>query len=290
MKELKINAQTFINRNCTSTANYLRDISRIGKISPEEEIRLATLIKKGGREGELAKEKLITANLRFVVSVANKYTKYGMELSDLISEGNIGLIKAAENYKETLGFKFISYAVWWIRQSIMTAIANNGSMIRIPINKQKMIDKYKRIQNDVLHKELRELSIREFADNNGYDEVDIADVIHASSKASSIDAPINEDSIITFLDLMLSDSVTDKNLDIESLSIDLKSHMLNVLTTTESTVLRKYFGIDCVPASLCTIATIIGRSRERTRQICIKAIEKLRNSPDSYKLAIHLAA
>lgn len=290
MKEFKISTMTIIDRNSISISNYLRDISHIDNISPEEEVRLAALIKKGGKEGERAKEELIEANLRFVVSVANKYTKYGMELSDLISEGNIGLIKAAENYDESLGFKFISYAVWWIRQSIMTAIANNGNMIRIPINKQKVIDKYQRMQKEIMHKEHRELTISEFAEHTNLDEAAITDIIFASAKTSNLEDPIDDNSNTTYLDLMMSDFATDKNLDIESLSIDLYRHMLNVLTPTEFTILRYYFGIHCIPTSLDVIASMIGRTRERTKQLYIRAIEKLRNSPNSSKLATHLAA
>lgn len=290
MKEFKINSHTIIERDNVSISHYLCEINHIERISPEEEARLTSMIKKGGREGNQAKEKLIKANLRFVVSVANQYKRYGMELPDLISEGNIGLVRAAELFDETRGFKFISYAVWWIRQSIMTALANNGNIVRVPLNQQKIIQKYHRMQKEMLQNEQRALTISEFAEQNGYDECSITGLIHASSKSTSIDTPVGEDSDATILDLIPAGSDTDKGLDEESLKTDIDRLISSILNEVETTIIRSFYGLGCTALSLEDIADKIGKSRERTRQLCAKAIEKLRNSPYSSCLIAYLAA
>lgn len=290
MKEFKINSQSITDRDNVAISCYLRDINRIERITPDDEVRLTSLIKKGGREGLRAKEQLIKANLRFVVSVANQYKRYGMELSDLISEGNIGLIKAAELFDETRGFKFITYAVWWIRQSIMNALAVNGSHIRIPVNQQNMVAKFHRMQNEMMQKEQRKLTIKEFAEMNGYDECVVAGIIEASARATSVDTPLADDSETTILDTMTSGSATDKDMDVESMKADIDRLMSHILSPNEIIVVRNYYGLGCHPSSLEEIASMIGKSRERTRQLWVKAIEKMRNSPYASRLCVYLAA
>lgn len=290
MKEFKINSTSITDRDNITISHYFREINHIDRITPEEEVRLTSLIKKGGREGMRAKEKLIKSNLRFVVSVANQYKKYGMELPDLISEGNIGLVKAAELFDETRGFKFISYAVWWIRQSIINALATNGSIVRVPLNQHSILSKYHRMQDEVMQNEHRMLTMEEFAEMNGYDPDHIMSVIQATATAKSVDAPLNDDSDITVLDTMSSDSASDKGMDDESLRVELRQLLSNVLNDRERTVLCNYYGIGCPQQSLEQIAFMIGKSRERTRQLCAKAVEKLRSSPYSAHLAEYLAA
>lgn len=290
MKEFKINSHSITERDNIAIAHYLREINHIDRITPEEEVRLTALIKRGGKAGVRAKEQLIKSNLRFVVSVANQYKKYGMELTDLISEGNIGLIKAAELFDETRGFKFISYAVWWIRQSILNALATNGTIVRVPLNQHNILAKYHQLQNETMQKEQRILGIEEFAEKNGYSQDQIMSVIQATTKAKSVDAHVAEDSETTFVDTMLSNSASDKTMDKESLHIELKRLIQKVLDDRERTVLCNYYGIDCSSKSLEEIAIMFGKSRERTRQLCTKAIEKLRLCPYSSRLVDYLAA
>lgn len=290
MKEFKINTHSITERDNVVISQYLREINRMERISPEEEARLTALIKKGGRKGENAKEQLIKANLRFVVSVANQYKKYGMELPDLISEGNIGLIKAAELFDETRGFKFISYAVWWIRQSILDALGRNGNIVRVPLNQQTLISRYHRMQHEMMQMEQRVLTIEEFAEMCGYEPERVMNILQATSKTKSVDAPVADDSEMTFLDTMSSGSSTDQSLDNESLHTDLDNLLRKVLTSTEQTVVCNYYGIGCQPQTLDHIAVMIDKSRERTRQLCVKAVDKLRQSPYSAHLIGYLAA
>lgn len=290
MKEFKINSHSITERDNIAISHYLREINHVNRITPEEEVRLAALIKKGGVEGARAKELLVKANLRFVVSVANQYKKYGMELTDLISEGNIGLVKAAELFDETRGFKFITYAIWWIRQSILNALATNGYIVRIPLNQQRIISKYRQLQNETMLKEQRTLSVEEFAEANGYTPDYIMTIVQATTKAKSMDAPVAEDSETTFVDTMASGSLSDKTMDDESLHIELKRLLREVLDDREQTVLCNFYGIDCQPQSLEEIARMIGKSRERTRQLCMKALKKLRSCPYSSRLIEYLAA
>lgn len=290
MKEFKINTLSITERDTEALSRYLRDVNRMEQISPEEEARLAHVIKKGGREGEKAKETLIKANLRFVISVANQYKRYGMDLSDIISEGNIGLVKAASLFDDTCGFKFITYAVWWIRQSILSAIASNGNIIRMPQNKLNILTQYRRMQKEVMQSDQRPLTINEFADIIGLDAATISDIISAAGKTASMDAPIADDNDATLADTISSSIPTDDALMQESLSKDLNAILCNTLNARELQVIRMYYGLGCEEKSIDDIAFIIGKSRERTRQICMKAVDKLRHSPSSNHLALYLAA
>lgn len=167
MKEFKTNSRSITDRGDICVTNYLRDVNRYETISAEEEAELSRLIKKGGKEGERAKERLINANLRFVISVANQYKMKGMELADIISEGNMGLVKAAQNFDDTRGFKFISYAVWWIRQSIIAAIGNYSTTLRLPSNQQRLLQEYHRMNREMMQIEQRNITIEEFCEATG---------------------------------------------------------------------------------------------------------------------------
>lgn len=290
MKEFKINTSSITERDTESITRYLREVNHFDRITPDEEARLAHIIRQGGKAADEAKETLIKANLRFVISVANQYKGYGMELCDLISEGNIGLVKAATLFDATRGFKFISYAVWWIRQSIMSAISASGSFVRMPQNKLNIVAQYRRMQQEVQQSEQRPLTIEEFADATGLDAVTVHNIVSVSGKVSSIDTPLSDDSDTVFADTLMSASVTDSLLDRESLDIEIEDILNTYLSDREMIVVRKYYGIGCAEATLDDIAATIGKSRERTRQIYLNAIAKLRRSPKTMSLAMYLAA
>lgn len=290
MKEFKVNSRSITDRDNISLNAYLRDISHIDRISPEEEVRLTTLIKNGGEQAVEARDALVKANLRFVVSVANQYKRAGVELSDLISEGNMGLIKAAELFDETRGFKFISYAVWWVRQSITNALASDTGIVRMPLNRHKLLNEYNRLQHEIMQLEQRTLTPSEFAEITGQDESVIRDILKAAGKAQSMDAPMAEDSETTLCDMISSDSSTDRSMDEESLRQDIDRIIRCTLTPQEDVVVRNHYGIGCPAQSLEDVAHLIGKTRERTRQLCVKAINKLRNSPQTASLVEYLSA
>ena len=221
MRQLKIQ-KSITNRSSESLDKYLGEISRAPMISIEEEIDLAQQIKRGGREGERAKSKLVTANLRFVVSVAKQYQHQGLTLTDLIDEGNIGLIKAAEKFDETRGFKFISYAVWWIRQAILQAIAEQSRIVRLPLNQVGSLSKVNQEINKFEQKYQRVPTIQELSQRTDIDEEKIAQSMMASGKHVSIDAPFQEGEDNSMVDIMASgeDSRTDKEVDHESMSYE----------------------------------------------------------------------
>lgn len=290
MKDFKIKTQSVTPRDNISISSYLRDINRIALISPDQEVELTRTIKKGGREGEKAKEKLINANLRFVVSVAKAYCGNGIELQDLIAEGNIGLIKAAEKFDDTRGFRFLSFAVNWIRQSISEAILRNGSMMRLPSNQHRLIAQYMHKREEVQKMEGRDLTIEEFADMTGKSHSNMRAILRASGKVQSLDTPLGDDSDTTFMDMLPSGSRTDRGMDAESMTSDLAMIMGAVLNEREQYVVRHHFGLGCTPSTFDVIAADLGISRERTRQVGFKAIQKLRNSPYSSRLITYLAA
>ena len=269
MRQLKIQ-KSITNRSSEALDKYLVEIGRAPLISIDEEIELAQKIKKGGPEGERAKDKLVTANLRFVVSVAKQYQHQGLTLTDLIDEGNIGLIKAAQKFDETRGFKFISYAVWWIRQSILQAIAEQSRIVRLPLNQVGSLNKI----NHEINKFEQE--------NQRHPSVDGHHV--------SIDAPFQDGEDNCMLDVMASgdDSRTDRQVDHESMALELNSVLNKVLKEREITIIRECFGIGCHEKGLEEIGDQLGLTRERVRQIREKSIAKLRDSGNAKILMKYL--
>nr|WP_302752860.1 RNA polymerase sigma factor RpoD/SigA [uncultured Prevotella sp.] len=279
MRQLKIQ-KSITNRNSEALDKYLVEIGRAPMVSIEEEIELAQAIKKGGRTGERAKNKLVEANLRFVVSVAKQYQHQGLTLTDLIDEGNIGLIKAAERFDETRGFKFISYAVWWIRQSILQAIAEQSRIVRLPLNQVGSLNKVNHEINKFEQENLRRPSVEEIADRTGVDEEKISQSMAASGHHVSIDAPFGDDDDNAMVDVMSSgdDSRTDKQVDHESMAMELKQVLGQVLKERERQIVCACFGIGEPEKGLEEIGDKMGLTRERVRQIREKSISKLRES------------
>lgn len=279
MRQLKIQ-KSITNRNSEALDKYLVEIGRAPMVSIEEEIELAQVIKKGGRAGERAKNKLVEANLRFVVSVAKQYQHQGLTLTDLIDEGNIGLIKAAERFDETRGFKFISYAVWWIRQSILQAIAEQSRIVRLPLNQVGSLNKVNHEINKFEQENLRRPSVEEIADRTGVDEEKISQSMAASGHHVSIDAPFGDDDDNAMVDVMSSgdDSRTDKQVDHESMAMELKQVLGQVLKERERQIVCACFGIGEPEKGLEEIGDKMGLTRERVRQIREKSISKLRES------------
>ena len=279
MRQLKIQ-KSITNRNSEALDKYLVEIGRAPMVSIEEEIELAQNIKKGGRAGERAKNKLVEANLRFVVSVAKQYQHQGLTLTDLIDEGNIGLIKAAERFDETRGFKFISYAVWWIRQSILQAIAEQSRIVRLPLNQVGSLNKVNHEINKFEQENLRRPSVEEIADRTGVDEEKISQSMAASGHHVSIDAPFGDDDDNAMVDVMSSgdDSRTDKQVDHESMAMELKQVLGQVLKERERQIVCACFGIGEPEKGLEEIGDKMGLTRERVRQIREKSISKLRES------------
>lgn len=279
MRQLKIQ-KSITNRNSEALDKYLVEIGRAPMVSIEKEIELAQAIKKGGRAGERAKNKLVEANLRFVVSVAKQYQHQGLTLTDLIDEGNIGLIKAAERFDETRGFKFISYAVWWIRQSILQAIAEQSRIVRLPLNQVGSLNKVNHEINKFEQENLRRPSVEEIADRTGVDEEKISQSMAASGHHVSIDAPFGDDDDNAMVDVMSSgdDSRTDKQVDHESMAMELKQVLGQVLKERERQIVCACFGIGEPEKGLEEIGDKMGLTRERVRQIREKSISKLRES------------
>ena len=279
MRQLKIQ-KSITNRSSEALDKYLVEIGRAPLISIDEEIELAQKIKKGGRDGERAKEKLVTANLRFVVSVAKQYQHQGLSLTDLIDEGNIGLVKAAEKFDETRGFKFISYAVWWIRQSILQAIAEQSRIVRLPLNQVGSLNKINREINKFEQEFQRKPSLAELSSATKIEEEKIDQSLMADSHHVSIDAPFQEGEDNSMVDVMAGgeDSRTDKQVDHESMALELESVLRKVLKDREITIIRECFGIGCHEKGLEEIGDQLGLTRERVRQIREKSIAKLRDT------------
>ena len=279
MRQLKIQ-KSITNRNSEALDKYLVEIGRAPMVSIDEEIELAQIIKKGGRAAERAKNKLVEANLRFVVSVAKQYQHQGLTLTDLIDEGNIGLIKAAERFDETRGFKFISYAVWWIRQSILQAIAEQSRIVRLPLNQVGSLNKVNQESNRFEQENQRRPSVEELAQRTGIDEEKISQSMAASGHHVSIDAPFGEDDDNSMVDVMASgeDSRTDKHVDHESMAMELRQVLDKVLKDGEKQIVCACFGIGETEKGLEEIGDKMGLTRERVRQIREKSITKLRDS------------
>lgn len=290
MRQLKIQ-KSITNRNSEALDKYLVEIGRAPMISIDEEIELAQIIRKGGRAGERAKNRLVEANLRFVVSVAKQYQHQGLTLTDLIDEGNIGLIKAAERFDETRGFKFISYAVWWVRQSILQAIAEQSRIVRLPLNQVGSLNKVNQEINKFEQENLRKPSVQEISDRTGVDEDKIAQSMMASGHHVSIDAPFgSDDDDNAMVDAMSSgdDSRTDKGVDHESMAQELRAVLDKVLKERERKILCACYGIGETEKGLEEIGDKMGLTRERVRQIREKSITKLRESGNIKILAKYL--
>ena len=277
MRQFK-NTRSVTMRNNISINNYLKEVNRYPMITVDEEVILARKIKQSGIEADKARQRLVEANLRFVISVANQYRQPDMDLSDLISEGNIGLIKAAERFDDTRGFKFISYAVWWIRQSISSAICENGRIIRLPLNQQVLLNMYSILLQETMQTEQRKPTVAEFAEfaNISEDKADM--LIGQTTKTLSMDATLSEDTDTSIGDLVSSGSKTDESLDKESLHQDIIDVLNHILSAKEKEILMRSFGINCKEEGLEEIGLAFGLSRERVRQIRDKALCKIRRS------------
>ena len=289
MRQLKIQ-KSITNRSSEALDKYLVEIGREPLVGIEEEIELAQAIRKGGAAGERAKEKLVKANLRFVVSVAKQYQHQGLSLTDLIDEGNIGLVKAAEKFDETRGFKFISYAVWWIRQSILQAIAEQSRIVRLPLNQVGALSKINNEISKFEQENMRKPSVAELAAITNIDEEKIEQSIKADNHHMSIDAPFQDDDDNSMVDVMESgdDSRTDRLVDFESMAQELDNVLRKVLKEREVIILRECFGIGCHEKGLEEIGSEMGLTRERVRQIREKSILKVRESGYAHILMKYL--
>ena len=277
MRQFK-NTKNITERSNISVNKYLKEVSRYPMVTVDEEVILAQKIRQGGKEADKARQRLVEANLRFVISVANQYHQHNMDLSDLISEGNIGLIKAAELFDETRGFKFISYAVWWIRQSISSAICENGRAIRLPLNQQALLNKYFILMNKTIQKDQREPTPAEFAEFADISEYKASMLIEQNHRTLPMDAPLSEDTETSVGDLVPSRYRTDDSLDKESLHQDIAAILNHILTAKEREIILRSFGIGCKEEGLEEIGFSLGLSRERVRQIREKALCKIRRS------------
>lgn len=285
MRQLKI-SKSITNRESASLDKYLQEIGHEKLLTTDEEVELAQRIRKGDKR---ALERLTKANLRFVVSVAKQYQNQGLSLPDLINEGNVGLIKAAEKFDETRGFKFISYAVWWIRQSILQAIAEQSRLVRLPLNQVGSVNKIARELSRFEQEHERKPSVDEIAERVDLPEDKIADAMKANSRHVSMDAPIADGEDSSMIDFLAGDSSnTDRELAIESLKAEV-SRILKLLTDKEQKVLRAFFGIDGSPEmTLDEIGEKYNLTRERVRQIKEKALRRLRRNTKNKLLKSYL--
>lgn len=287
MRQLKI-TKSITNRESQSLEKYLQEIGKVDLLTPEEEVDLAQRIKQGD---QIALEKLTKANLRFVVSVAKQYQNQGLSLSDLINEGNLGLIKAAQRFDETRGFKFISYAVWWIRQSILQALAEQSRIVRLPLNKVGSLNKINRAFSELEQEFEREPSSEELAELLEIPTEEVETTLGVAARHVSMDAPFVDGEDNSLLDVLENSKTpkTDKELEYNnSLSTEIE-RSLSTLTERQCDVIKLYFGIGVEhPLSLEDIGERFGLTRERVRQIKDKAINKLRSASRSKLLKNYL--
>jgi len=288
MRQLKI-AKQVTNRETASLDKYLQEIGRMDLISADEEVELARKIRAGDR---LALERLTKANLRFVVSVSKQYQNQGLALPDLINEGNLGLIKAAERFDETRGFKFISYAVWWIRQSILQALAEQARIVRLPLNKIGNINKINRAFSELEQKFERPPSAEELAEFLSCSTDEIKQSLAQNGRHISMDAPLieSDESSSNMYDVLMGDSLPspESNLVLESLRSDIR-RSLTTLTPRESEVISMFFGLEGkAPLSLEEIGDRFELTRERVRQIKEKAIRRLKHTSKNKMLQEYL--
>ena len=285
MRQLKI-TQSITNRESASLDKYLQEIGHEELISVEEEVELAQRIRKGDRK---ALEKLTKANLRFVVSVAKQYQNKGLSLPDLINEGNLGLIKAAEKFDETRGFKFISYAVWWIRQSILQAIAEQSRIVRLPLNQVGSVNKINKIANRFEQEHERRPSADEIGDFVDLPEEKIEDALKVNTRHVSMDAPFADGEENSLLDILPNNDSTDTDFELvmESLRNEINRALLT-LNERERHIIEAFFGINQPEMTLEEIGEKFGLTRERVRQIKEKAIRRLRHNTKNKLLRSYL--
>ncbi|WP_066758093.1 sigma-70 family RNA polymerase sigma factor [Crocinitomix algicola] len=288
MRQLKITKQV-TNRETASLDKYLQEIGRVDLITAEEEAELARKIREGDK---VALERLTTANLRFVVSVSKQYQNQGLSLPDLINEGNLGLIKAAQRFDETRGFKFISYAVWWIRQSILQALAEQARIVRLPLNKIGIINKVNKAFSELEQDLGRAPTIDELADALEFSRTDIRNSLENNGRHVSMDAPLKEgdESSSSMYDVLQNweNNNPEHDLILESLRGEIE-RSLNTLKHREADVIRLYFGLDNQPPmTLAEIGIRFDLTRERVRQIKEKGIRKLKNTSRSKMLRAYL--
>jgi RNA polymerase primary sigma factor len=289
MRQLKI-TKSITNRESQSLEKYLQEIGKVELITPEEEVKLATLIKQGDQK---ALDRLTKANLRFVVSVAEQYQNQGLSLPDLINEGNLGLIKAAQRFDETRGFKFISYAVWWIRQSILQALAEQSRIVRLPLNKVGLTNRIQKAYSALEQQFEREPSAEELAEVLEMDLEEVSATLGINARHVSVDTPLSEGEDNTLLDVLENPNAekTDAELDHkESLKTEI-DRSLKTLTERQKEVICYFFGIGVDhPMSLEDIGEKFNLTRERVRQIKDKAITKLKTSTRTKLLRTYLGA
>jgi RNA polymerase primary sigma factor len=285
MRQLKI-TKSITNRDSAALEKYLQEIGHEELLTVEEEVELAQRIRRGDHE---ALERLTKANLRFVVSVAKQYQNQGLSLADLINEGNLGLIKGAEKFDETRGFKFISYAVWWIRQSILQAIAEQSRIVRLPLNQVGSVNKINRELHRFEQENERRPSVNEIADRVDIPEDKIKEVLKVPNRHTSIDAPFSESDESSLLDILPNDDspMADNELVAESLRNEI-TRTLQVLNDRERHIIEAFFGINQPEMTLEEIGEKFGLTRERVRQIKEKAIRRLRNSTKNKLLKSYL--
>ena len=285
MRQLKI-TKSITNRESASLDKYLQEIGREELITVEEEVELAQRIRKGDQQ---ALEKLTRANLRFVVSVAKQYQNQGLSLPDLINEGNLGLIKAAEKFDETRGFKFISYAVWWIRQSILQALAEQSRIVRLPLNQVGSLNKINKALSKFEQEHERMPSSEELSEMIDVPKDKIADTLRVSGRHVSVDAHFVEGEDNSLLDVLVNNDSpsADRGLVNESLAKEI-DRALSTLAQREREIIKSFFGIGCQEMTLEEIGERFGLTRERVRQIKEKAIRKLKNHSRSKNLKSYL--
>ena len=283
MRQLKIN-KSITNRQSAALDKYLVEIGREELISTDEEVELAQRIHRGGPDGQAALDRLTRANLRFVVSVAKQYQNQGLTLNDLIDEGNLGLIKAAQKFDETRGFKFISYAVWWIRQSILQAISEQSRIVRMPLNQVGFQSKLTKAIVSFEQEFERRPSVGELAELLDTDVSKVQEALGTNGKKVSVDAPFAEDDSNCLIDIMTADSApgTDNQMEKESLSSDLDA-ALKSLNDRERQVLKMLFGIGRNEMTAEEVANTLNLTRERVRQIKERALRRLREA-DNIKI------
>lgn len=284
MRQLKI-SKSITNREQGALDKYLADIAKEPMITPDEEVELAQKIKMGD---QIALDRLVRANLRFVVSVAKQYQNQGLSLADLINEGNVGLIKAAQRFDETKGFKFISYAVWWIRQAILQAVAEQSRMVRLPLNQVGFISRVKKTASYLEQLYQRKPTIKEIADELDVPEEKIETALKVNAKEVSMDAPVTDDDDLTFIDTVVPEDnyEADRQVVSESESAEIK-RSLSVLNDKEKKIIIYYFGLDSNKSyTLEEIGYMMDMTRERVRQVKDKALKKLRTR--SKKSLLHV--
>ena len=285
MRQLKI-TKSITNRESESLEKYLQEIGKEELLSTDEAVELAQRIRKGDRK---ALDRLTKANLRFVVSVAKQYQNQGLSLPDLINEGNLGLIKAAEKFDETRGFKFISYAVWWIRQSILQAIAEQSRIVRVPLNQVGSVNKINRMLNKFEQENERRPSSVEISEQTDIPQEKVDEAIMVNSRHVSVDAPFVDGEDNSLLDVLVNDDapMADRQLVIESLRSEIAT-VLKTLNERERNVITAFYGIGQPEMTLEEIGNKFGLTRERVRQIKEKAIRRLRNSTNNQLLKSYL--